>query len=104
VSLSNILTPLLGEIGIGGLGGFLAGYALKKAAKIVATIVALFFLALQYLSTQGVITMNYPALEGFVAKMMGISSGAQGWVVNFVAHAPFGASFIGGFYLGLKKG
>ena len=50
LSLSNILTPLAGEIGIGGIGGFLAGWALKKAAKMVAVIIGLAFLGLQYLA------------------------------------------------------
>ncbi|GAG03906.1 unnamed protein product, partial [marine sediment metagenome] len=50
LELSNILTPLAGEIGVGGIGGFLAGWALKKAAKMVAVIIGMAFLGLQYLA------------------------------------------------------
>jgi uncharacterized membrane protein (Fun14 family) len=35
-------------VGIGGIGGFIVGYAFKKLLKIVAVIVGLFILALIY--------------------------------------------------------
>ncbi len=50
ISLSDLWTPLVGEIGMGGVGGFLVGFAVKKAAKIIAVIIGLFFLSLQYLA------------------------------------------------------
>jgi len=53
LELSNILTPLAGEIGVGGIGGFLAGWALKKAAKMVAVIIGMAFQGLQYLAVGG---------------------------------------------------
>ena len=50
LDLSSILTPIAGELGIGGIGGFFSGWALKKAAKLVAAIIGLSFLGLQYLA------------------------------------------------------
>ena len=55
LDLSSILTPIAGELGIGGIGGFFSGWALKKAAKLVAAIIGLSFLGLQYLAYQGII-------------------------------------------------
>lgn len=104
LSLSNILTPLLGELGIGGVGGFLAGFAIKKAAKIIALIIGLFFLSLQYLAYENIISIDYDALQAFANQMLGQASGAQTWLTDFIVHAPFGAAFVGGFYLGLQKG
>ena len=104
LSLSNILTPLLGELGIGGVGGFLAGFALKKATKIIAIIIGLFFLSLQYLAYENIISIDYAALQAFANQLLGQTSGAQTWLTDFIVHAPFGAAFVGGFYLGLQKG
>lgn len=104
MSLSNILTPLAGEIGIGGIGGFLAGWALKKAAKIVAVIIGLSFLGLQYLAYENIIQINYGALQDWANNLVGQAAGTQSLVTDFFVHLPFGASFIGGFYLGFQKG
>jgi uncharacterized membrane protein (Fun14 family) len=104
LSLSNLLTPLVGEIGIGGVGGFLSGYALKKAAKIVALIIGLAFLGLQYLAYENIIQIDYGALREWANSLLGQASGAQNILTDFIVHAPFGAAFIGGFYLGLQRG
>ena len=104
LELSNILTPLAGEIGIGGVGGFLAGWALKKAAKIMAIIIGVAFLGLQYMAYKGVIAIDYSALTSWVNELVGQASGVQNLITDFIVHAPFGAAFVGGFYLGLQKG
>lgn len=104
LELSNILTPLAGEIGIGGIGGFLSGWALKKAAKMLAIILGVAFLGLQYLAYRGVIAIDYSALTTWANELLGQASGVQSLLTDFIVHAPFGAAFIGGFYLGLQKG
>ncbi len=104
LELSNILTPIAGEIGIGGVGGFLAGWALKKAAKIMAIIIGVAFLGLQYMAYKGIIAIDYSALTSWVNELLGQASGVQNLITDFIVHAPFGAAFIGGFYLGLQKG
>jgi uncharacterized membrane protein (Fun14 family) len=103
-SITDLFTPLVGELGIGGIGGFLVGFAVKKAAKIIALIIGLFFLSLQYLAYRNIISINYGALRVFAGELLGQTAGVQTWVADFLAHAPFGAAFIGGLYLGLQKG
>ena len=104
ISLSDLWTPLIGELGIGGVGGFLVGFAVKKAAKLIAVIIGLFFLSLQYLAYENIITIDYGALQVFANELLGQTSGAQTWLTDFIVHAPFGAAFVGGLYLGLRKG
>jgi len=98
------LTPLVGELGIGGVGGFLVGFAFKKAAKLIAVIVGLFFLSLQYLAYENIISIDYTALQQFANQLLGQTAGAQTWLTDFIVHAPFGAAVIGGLYIGLQKG
>ncbi len=104
LELSNILTPLAGEIGLGGVGGFLSGWALKKAAKMMAIVLGVAFLGLQYLAYKGVIAIDYSALTTWANELLGQASGVQNLLTDFIVHAPFGAAFIGGFYLGLQRG
>ena len=103
-SPSDLLTPMAGEIGIGGIGGFLVGYAMKKIAKLVALVVGLGFLGLQYIAYKGFIIIDYSALQAWATNLLGEAGGVQTWVTDFIIHVPFGAAFVGGFYLGLKKG
>lgn len=103
-SSSDLLTPLVGELGVGGVGGFLVGYAMKKIAKLVAMVLGIGFVGLQYLAYKGFIIIDYSAMRTWATNVVGGMEGAQNWVADFVAHAPFGAAFVGGFYFGLKKG
>jgi len=95
---------MVSEIGIGGVGGFVVGYALKKLAKFVALALGLGFVALQYLSYKGFVVIDYTALRDWVLNMMGQTTQLQGLITDIILHIPFGASFGLGFYLGFKKG
>ena len=89
------------QLGIGGTGGFLVGYATKKIAKIIAVFLGLYAASLLYLNHIGVITMNYE-------RFMSVASASTTNIANFLASSlgglPFSAGFIGGFALGVKKG
>lgn len=101
---TNLLSPLVGELGIGGIGGFCVGYALKKVAKIVAAICAMGFLGLQYLAYRGIVEINYSALNSWVMNMLGEAGTLQVVITTILAQMPFGVGFVGGLALGLKKG
>jgi uncharacterized membrane protein (Fun14 family) len=60
------------SVGFGGIAGFLIGYAIKKAIKIMMIIVGLFFAALGYLNYQGIVTINWDKLG---ATATGATSG-----------------------------
>ncbi|MFQ6052910.1 MAG: FUN14 domain-containing protein [Candidatus Bathyarchaeia archaeon] len=104
LTLSNILTPMVSEIGIGGVGGFIVGFAMKKIAKIAAVAIGAGFVFLQYLSYKGVLTIDYTALKEWAVSLMGQAAAYQTLVTDIIIHIPFGSSFIFGLYLGLKKG
>jgi len=104
LELSNLLTPIAGEVGIGGVGGFLVGYTTKKAAKMLAFLIGITFLGLQYLAYKNIISIDYTALQNFANELAGQAAGTQSILTDLIVHAPFGASFVGGVYLGLQKG
>ena len=60
---TNSITPLLGTVGFGGVAGFLVGFALKKIIKILSIIAGVFFAAVIYLQSQGVLNINWDKLQ-----------------------------------------
>jgi len=102
--MSEILTPIVYQLGIGGIIGFIVGYAIKKLTKILAVLAGLFALALIYLGYQGVINVNYGKLAEIVERSMGNVGQASSWITPIVANLPFAGSFMVGVALGLKVG
>jgi uncharacterized membrane protein (Fun14 family) len=102
--ITDILTPLVVQLGIGGVGGFIVGYALKKLAKIVVVIIGLFFLALFYLSYQGVINIDFDKFLELMSSLLGLAAGAQNILAVVMASLPFAGSFTVGFLAGFKLG
>jgi len=98
-----MIEPLIFQIGVGGAGGFLVGYAVKKIAKILAFFAGLYFLSLLYLSQIGAVTINY---EKFLEIISGLVTNEQttNLLLALVASLPFTASFAAGLLFGLKKG
>ena len=102
--MSEVLPSLGFQLGAGALGGFLVGFAIKKISKLIAVIVGLFLLLLIYLSTQGILNINYDALWNAVNNSFSWLGSAFSWLVGVISLLPFAGSFIVGFLLGLKLG
>jgi len=104
VEITQSLTGLIVQLGIGGSAGFLAGYALKKLAKVLAVISGAFILVLMYLNYQGVIMMNWEKLLGDSEKITEWLGGQYPAFSQFIiTNIPFAGSFTAGLTLGFKK-
>ena len=102
--MSEIITPVVYQLGIGGVGGFIVGFALKKLAKLFIVIIGIFILALLYLGINNVININYNALWTTIANALGIAGQAASWIVGVISLLPFVGSLALGFILGFKLG
>lgn len=102
--LSEVISPLVFQLGVGGIGGFIVGFAIKKLSKLILFLIGLFILALIYLSTQGIININYSALWDALSGLIGSAGSAFSWLVGVISLLPFAGSFIAGFLIGLKVG
>jgi len=60
--MSEIITPVVSQVGLGGVCGFVVGFALKKLTKLFIVVIGLFVLARLYLSINCAININYSAL------------------------------------------
>lgn len=102
--MSEIITPVVYQLGLGAIGGFIVGFALKKIAKIFIVIIGIFILALLYLGANNVININYGSLWTTIANGLGLAGAAASWIVGIISVLPFLGSFVVGFIIGLKIG
>jgi uncharacterized membrane protein (Fun14 family) len=102
--MSEIISPLAYQLGLGGIGGFIVGYAVKKLSKLIAIVIGLFIIALIYLGTQGIISINYGALWEKLEGIVGSAEHVFSWFIGLISLLPFMGSFVVGFLLGFKLG
>ena len=103
-ALSEIITPVVYQLGLGAIGGFVVGFALKKIAKIFLIVLGIFIVALLYLGASNIININFGALWNAVGGWLGGAGEAASWLVGLIAIIPFIGSFAVGFFLGFKLG
>jgi uncharacterized membrane protein (Fun14 family) len=103
-SLSEIIGPVVYELGLGAVGGFVVGFALKKIAKIFLIVIGVFIAALLYLGASDIININFGALWNAVGSWLGGAGAAASFLIGLIALIPFIGSFAIGFFLGFKLG
>jgi uncharacterized membrane protein (Fun14 family) len=67
-------------------------------------VIGLFLIALIYLGTQNIITINYDALWKAVESLLGLAGSGLTWLVGMISFLLFAGSFVVGFLLGFKLG
>ncbi len=102
--MSEIIGPVVYELGLGAVGGFVVGFALKKIAKIFLIIIGVFIAALLYLGASDIININFGALWNAVGSWIGGAGAAASFLMGLIALIPFIGSFAIGFFLGFKLG
>jgi uncharacterized membrane protein (Fun14 family) len=100
--LSESLAPIIFQIVIGGVGGFLIGYAIRKVLKI-AVIVGVVVFSLILLASANIIDVDYSGLAETTTNVLNAINPALGLITPLLAHVPFIASLVFGFFLGFKR-
>jgi uncharacterized membrane protein (Fun14 family) len=103
-TLSEVIGPFVYEFGLGGVGGFVVGFALKKIAKIFLILIGILVAVLLYLGASDIININFGALWNAVSGWLGGAGAAASWLIGLVAILPFLGSFALGFFIGFKLG
>lgn len=101
---SSYLTPLVTQLGVGGIIGLCIGYAIKKVAKIVAAIIGLFSLGLIYLESQGMISVDWLGVEAWGNTALAGLGEMEGALGVILSNLPFAGGAIVGFGIGIKMG
>jgi len=100
--LVEIITPLLTQLGVGGVAGLCVGYALIKLGRIIAFFLGIAFIGLQYLAYQGIISINYGPFIDWANGLFTQVSVLEGIFSIIVGNMPFAGAFLTGFYIGVK--
>lgn len=100
--VSEAFAPLLFQLGIGGIGGFFIGYAIRKATKI-ALILGIVIFFLMFLVYTNVIGIDYSGLIEMVSNFVNAINPALGLLTPLLANLPFVGSLIIGLFIGFKK-
>jgi uncharacterized membrane protein (Fun14 family) len=101
---TSFLTPLVTQLGVGGIIGLCIGFALKKIAKIAAAIIGVFSLGLIYIESQGMITVDWLGVETWGDTALAGLGQAEGALGAFLANLPIAGGAVVGFALGIKWG
>lgn len=103
IDLPTLLSnPAVKSTAIGGVIGYASGYALKKVGRIILLSLGSLLMILQYLQWEGVITINYRALESLLSSLLSRAVELQDVILG--ASNLLGFGFASGFALGLYKG
>jgi uncharacterized membrane protein (Fun14 family) len=102
--MSEILSPIAYQLGIGGIGGFIIGYVIKKISKLIIFLMGLLLIVIIYLGTKGIISIDYEALWHALKDTVGMLGPAFSWLVSIISILPFAGSFITCFLIGFKLG
>ena len=97
--MSDIFTPIMIQLGLGGIGGFFVGYLLKKALKF-ALIIGAFAFAVAYFVYESSIQINYAQL---VSRAEELATPAWNYIYPVVSQIPALGSLIVGVVIGFTK-
>jgi len=100
--ISESFTSILFQICIGGIGGFLIGYAIRKFAKI-ALIIGVIVFSLIFLAYTNVINVDYGGLAEIASNFVNAVNPALNVFTPLLAHIPFIVSLIIGLFLGFTR-
>ena len=102
LTLNESLTHILFQVALGGIGGFLIGYALRKVLK-VALIIGVVIFSLIVLAYANVIDVDYSGLSESASSIVNAINPALNLLTPLFAHIPFLVSLIFGLFLGFKR-
>ncbi len=101
--MSEVFTPVLFQLGIGGIGGFFIGYLIRKVIKL-ALLLGIVIFALVFLAYQNVISLNFGGLVEAMSNLIKIANPTLGLLAPFLASLPFIGSLAVGLAVGFKMG
>jgi uncharacterized membrane protein (Fun14 family) len=102
LTINESLAPIIFQLCIGGIGGFLIGFVLRKFFKLALIIGAVIF-ALIILAYTNVINVDYGGLSEIASNFVNAINPALDMLTPLLAHIPFIASLIFGFFVGLRR-
>jgi len=102
LTLNESFTHIIFQLAIGGIGGFLIGYAIRKVIK-VALIVGVVIFSLIFLAYANVIDLDYSGLSETASSVVNAINPALSLLTPLLVHTPFIISLVFGLFLGFRR-
>jgi uncharacterized membrane protein (Fun14 family) len=97
--MTDIFTPIMMQLGLGGIGGFFVGYLLKKAVKF-ALIIGVFAFIATYFVYESSIQIDYVQL---ISRVEELATPALNFIYPVISQIPALGSLVIGAVLGFTK-
>ena len=98
-NMTDVFAPIVMQLGLGAIGGFLVGYLLKKAIKF-AVIIGIFAFIAAYFAYESSIQINYTQL---LASVEELATPALNFIYPVITQIPALGSLVVGVLLGFTK-
>lgn len=94
------------ELGSGAVIGAIIGFAAKKVAKLIAVIIGIELAIFKWLESRGILTVDWERLSAGLVQGASdaTSSTPPSWMESILSTLSVSAGFVGGFYVGFRKG
>jgi len=102
LTITESFAPVIFQLCIGGIGGFLIGYAIRKFVKI-ALIIGVLVFSLIFLAYTNVINVDYGGLAEIASSFVSAINPALDVFTPLLAHIPFIVSLLIGIFLGFTR-
>lgn len=104
MDLGSNLQQLGMEFGGGMIMGVLSGFAAKKLFKLIAIIIGIEVAVFKLLESRGILKVDWEKLTVGVIELGGTSGNPPSWLMTVLSTMSISAGFVGGFFLGFKRG
>lgn len=101
--VGSVLEQVGLRVGGATVAGGLAGWATKKALKIVAVLVGLQLAVMTFLQQRGFLTVQWDQLGSAIAAMSPPAAAVPAWVTTLSSFG-IGGGFLAGALVGFKRG
>jgi len=100
--MSEAIAPIVFQLGLGGIGGFLMGYAIKKTTKTISALVGFLVIADLGLAFIGILAVNPGKMVEWTSGFFSFAGEAVKSTTPILSNLPLIGSFIAGLIMGLK--
>ncbi len=100
--MSEVAIPVAYELVIGGVGGYLFGYALKKVTKFISLLIGIVILAVIYLAYSGLLNINFGGFANETKNALTYMGQAFVNIAPFLTNLPLLGSFFLGLFIAYK--
>jgi len=102
--MNDMMSPALARGGASFMGGFLIGWAIRRAIKLAVIVAGLLLTLLAAVKMTGIVTLDWTAIEANISHSLAWAQGkAEGFKEVLTGYLPSAGAGGAGTYFGFRK-